>query len=385
VGAAVARAERAQLRLTDGDWGQPSTKEEAEAVVRASILLRYGFPDRAKDVLQGADVSLQATSAVQANLVEVYVALEELEAAQNLIGVMRESQADGGSDLLEALSVRSAALRGDFDAAGEEAPVVEESETLVIEDDEEVVEMEMEVEDDSDGADDEPAEARGDRLAAEGDVDGAMAAYRSGLAEDPTNETLLMKIGELLNSGEEPEPMAELPMESLEAMEEADEESGSSLPDFQSIFDGGGSAPAPTPTATPTATPAAPTASSSPQEEDEVLSEARGRLLVGQYAQVAEILGDVDELSAHVLMAKALMRLDDVAGAMRQLRDAMDEADEDDSAGAESLWLLARLQAVSGKHKAATKTLDKLVRKDASHRPLEVAALRRGIAHLSSG
>ncbi len=380
VGAAVARAERAQLRLNDGEWSQPQSQEEAEAVVRASVLLRYGFADRAKDVLEGVDVALQALPSVQANLVEVYVSLDDLDAAQNLIKVMRESHEDNGGEVLDALNIRSAALRGDFDLAeeGEELPDVEESSSLEIEDDEEeLVELEMD-----DGPDGESAEARGDRLASEGDVDGAITAYRSGLAEDPTNETLLMKIGELLNPAEPTEPVANLPIDSLESIDEdAEQSGGSGMPDFQSIFEGGGSG------TTPSATPSVAAAPTPAQVlvEDEILSEARGRLLVGQYDQVAEVLGDRDELAAHVLMAEALMRQDDVSGAMRQLRDAMDEADEDDVAAADALWLLAGLQASSGKYKAAKKTLDKLVRKHDNHRSLEVAALRRGITHLSNG
>ena len=44
------------------------------------------------------------------------------------------------------------------------------------------------------------AEAEGDRHAAEGRTSQAMAAYRRALSEDPANEQVLMKIGELLSA-----------------------------------------------------------------------------------------------------------------------------------------------------------------------------------------
>jgi tetratricopeptide (TPR) repeat protein len=392
IGDAVARAQRCQMKLTDKAWASPQSTEEAEVVVRAATMLRYGFGDRAKDVLQGVDAEMSAKPSVQALLVEVFAVLDDLDEAHALIVALQECSS-GNDEVLADLMIRGAVLRGDFepqagesDASGASDEVgltVEDDEEEVVElemEDESVVELEMEDEsaneptvDDGSG-ESESAQQRGDALLGAGDRDGAMAAYRSGLAEDPTDENLLMKIGELFNE-EKTSPPVELPPESLQPLEGLDEDEDDQpapgLPDFLGIFDGAsGSAEAD----------AIQTPKVVERREDAVLSEARGRLLLGTPGDVAEILEGRDDLGAMVLIAEAMMVQEDLRGAMRCLRDAMDEADDDDGAYVEALWRLAVLQARMDKQRAAEKTIGKLEGRDSAYLSLEIDALRRAIA-----
>jgi len=373
VGAAVARAERCEMRLTDHKWSEPADEAQGAIVVEASVLAKYGFADRAKDVIEAAAAEVRGSLPVRARLVEVLVQLEDNEAALEELGSI-EVDAAGDAGVLDAVRTRAGALKGEFDSP-EGSVLAEEPEV-----EEEVVELDIEDEDGEDEApalgDDVDMEAQGDALVAAGDSAGAMAAYQKALAADPTNEEVLMKLGELVAGGDdeeddvedEPTPV-DLPHDALSPVDE-----GGDMPDFQSIFKSGQGASSSSPSA-PT-TPAAPAPVVSGGDSVET---ARAHLLMGQYDEAIALLSASGDLNSAVLCAQARMHSGDPAGARKTLRRALDDSSDTDAAAAEALWWLARLQAVTGKAKAAVRTLDDLEDLDSGHRSVEVVALRRGI------
>ena len=66
----------------------------------------------------------------------------------------------------------------------------------------------------------------------------------------------------------------------------------------------------------------------------------------------------------------------------KALRRVLDDSAESDAGYSEALWILARLQAIAGKGKAAGRTLDDLEDRDSDYRAVEIIALRKGIAVL---
>ena len=214
VGAAVAMAERVNLRLSGQEWSAPSSDEEAQVVVRARVLADYGFPDRAKAVLEKSNGVRESVS-VRAMMAEVLS-----DDVSGAIARWRRSPGDRSD-----IATRVLVLRGDFDSLGTgvEPAEIEMSIEMDDEEEEEEVSLDMEEEEDetptSDSAsvDGTDHESEGDRLVAEGDSEGAIAAYQAALESDPTNESVLMKLGELFaaDAGE----VQEMPMESLAPIE----------------------------------------------------------------------------------------------------------------------------------------------------------------------
>jgi len=319
-------------------------------------------------------------------MVEVLVALGESDAAMSELDAI-EAEMAGSPEVLEMVRIRNAALQGKFDApAGEVLPASAGAE-------DEVVEIEIEAEE----ADQADAESRGDALMSAGDLQGAMAAYQQALAEDPTNEEVLMKLGELVagegaNEGADAgadegadegaaqdaaaEP-ADLPAEALAPVESPDDEAADSdMPDFKSIFKGAAS---PAPASAPAAPPAAPPAVAA---GDDALGEARARLMVGLYEEAAQCLDGRGDLLSATVRGEALMYCGKAADGRKPLRRALDDAAETDAGYTEALWILARLQAIAGRGKAAVRTLDDLADLEPGYRAVEVAALRGGITLL---
>lgn len=353
VGSAVAMAERFGLRMYDCDWSRPQGEEEGTVVVRARILARYGFPDRAKGVLEGSNGVRDAVS-VRAMLAEVYAQLGEVDAA------VKELKAISGIDT-EDIATRIAVLTGDLDAieSDEAAPVdveidmEEEEMELEMDDDEDVVEA-IEPESIEPEAIEEvppsPAggdqESEGDRLAAAGDTDGAIAAYQQALDSDPTNEGVLMKLGELFAAGAGDSP----PVEPVESM--------TSFGDLQ-----------PKPSAS-----AAPMGPGIELDDGYVL--IRGQIMIGELDAAKSAAEERDDLLGACALAELLALEGDAKQARRVLQEAMDEVDEDADGYPEGLWGLARYAVMVGKVRTASRLLGELDDLAPGHRAADMATLK---------
>jgi hypothetical protein len=165
----------------------------------------------------------------------------------------------------------------------------------------------------------------------------------------------------------------ELPAEALSPVEAPDEEAADAdMPDFQSIFKGAAS-PAPA-----SAAAAPPVVAAG----NDALGEARARLLVGLYDEAAQCLDGRSDLISATLRGEARMYGGKAADGRKTLRRALDDATETDDGYTEALWILARLQAMAGRARAAVRTLDDLADLEPGYRAVEVVALRDGITLL---
>jgi tetratricopeptide (TPR) repeat protein len=353
VGTAVALAERVQMRVHEQEWSQPQNEEEANVVVRAAILARYGFPDRAKTVLESSNGTRETVS-VRAILAEVHAQLGDVEAA---LTELSQIAGDGSTDVQTRISV----LKGNLDGLAEDvdaAPV-----EMEIDVDDEEMELEMDEEEAMDevpepltGGTGEPGvdhESEGDRLAAAGDTNAAIAAYQAALESDPTNESVLMKLGELFaaDTGDVAPPVTPEP-----AMD---------LPSFGSIER---SAPAVTQPVVP----------SSVALDDGYMA-IRGMIMLGKLTEAKQAAEERSDLLGACAVAELLSLEGDAKQARRVLQEAMDEVDEDAAGYPEGLWGLARYAAMVGKVRTAVRLLGELEDLAPGHRSSDIAVLRIAI------
>jgi len=360
VGTAVAIAEKVEMRLTGMQWSNPADEDEANIVVRAQVLSDYGFPDRAKAVIEASNGVRERVS-VRAIMAEVLVKLDDVDGAiaeMEAIDVDEEAKTD--------ISTRILVLRGDFESlgtGGDGASIEVEMEVEVDDDDDD---MELEMEDESSGeaeeAVDSPAErggdqeAEGDRLAAAGDKNGAIAAYQAALDADPANEAVLMKLGELFAT--DSAPVEDMPMEALAPIDEISPSMGAGF---------GTSKPTP---------PAEPQSSVSLDPDYLAL---RGLVMLGKIDE-ASAKGEAREgLLGACIVAEIKALEGDVKAARRVLQEAMDEVDEDADGYPEGLWGLARYAAMLGKTRTARRLLGELEGLAPGHRTADIVILRAGL------
>jgi len=364
VGSAVAMAEKVQLRLTGCAWSEPASEDEAKVVVRARILADYGFPDRAKAVLEDSN-GVRGSISVRAMMAEVLIQLDD---AASAIAEMESIDAD--DEARTDIATRILVVREDFGSLGTgEAAEVEMS--IDVEDDEEM-ELEMDDEDDEDEEDapaQEPVpeatghsghEAEGDRLASSGDKDGAIVAYQAALEADPTNEAVLMKLGEMF-AASDGGGVDDMPMEALTPL-------GGDLKSFGAIGGQESSARAGAPPV------------SSAVELDEAYLELRGLIMLGQLEKAAVAAEERDDLLGACISAEIHALGGDAKKARRVLQEAMDEVDEDASGYPEGLWGLARYAAMLGKARTASRLLSELEALAPGHRHSDISVLNAGMS-----
>jgi tetratricopeptide (TPR) repeat protein len=349
VGDAVMIADMVQMRIHEREWSKPKADDEGAIVVRASVLARFGFPDRAKAVLQDCN-GLRENTCVRALLAEVHAQLGETDAA------ITEMKSIDAVDAQADIQTRILVLQENFGVLRGETDPEEEVEMEFSIDDEEP-EME-EVEDDAPEAAVGPAldsangEAEGDRLAAAGDKDAAIVAYQKALEDDPSNESVLMKLGEMFASTGEAGP-ANLPMEALQEMEPAAGYGG-----FESFGD---KAPAP------------PVISS--LQLDPGFLEIRGQIMMGETDAAQAAAEARDDLLGCCALAEILANQGDAKQARRVLQEKMDDVDEDAPGFPEGLWGLARTAAMLGKARTATRLLREMENLAPGHRAADVLVL----------
>jgi tetratricopeptide (TPR) repeat protein len=220
----------------------------------------------------------------------------------------------------------------------------------------------------------ETPEARGDRLAAAGDLPGAIVAYREALAADPLNDGVLGKIAALRRPSRDVTPAAATPV-SPAPVPPAPVPARGQEPGY------GGFALDSLDTST--------FAEIDPVALDEAGAvgsfdpdEIRALVAVGMHADALALLEGADGLEATVLRALAYKGLGDASTALNLLRDARDEGDDSDPVYAEVMFELAALIAATGKHRSAMLLLEELRGLFPDFRSTEVDARIRGLARL---
>jgi tetratricopeptide (TPR) repeat protein len=221
-------------------------------------------------------------------------------------------------------------------------------------------------------APEESAALTGDRLAAAGDRDGAIAAYQQALEVDPSNEAVLMKLGEIIASGDDEGP-SDLPNDALDPVGSA---RGGDFSGF------GGIVEQKTTAATPPATAAAPAVEPIPVDAE--YHGLLGLLMIGKVSEVEARIEDRADLLSTCLRAEIVCTAGDAKKARRMLQEAMDEVDEDAQGYSEGLWGLARYATMVGKSRTALRLLSELREIGPGHRIADIATLEAGIQALDS-
>jgi predicted Zn-dependent protease len=313
------------------------------------VLARFGFPDRAKAVLQDCN-GLRENTCVRALLAEVHAQLGETDAA------ITEMKSIDAVDAQADIQTRILVLQENFGVLrGETDPEEEVEMEFSIDDEEpEIEEVEEAAPEEAVGPalDSANGEAEGDRLAAAGDKDAAIVAYQKALEDDPSNESVLMKLGEMFASTGEAGP-ANLPMEALQEMEPAAGYGG-----FESFGD---KAPAP------------PIISS--LQLDPGFLEIRGQIMMGETDAAQAAAEARDDLLGCCALAEILANQGDAKQARRVLQEKMDDVDEDAPGFPEGLWGLARTAAMLGKARTATRLLREMENLAPGHRAADVLVL----------
>ncbi len=379
VGAADQAAERFRLRLTDCTWAQPAPGTEEKLVYKAQVQGRYGFVGRARKTLGD-----RASVAVLSALVEI---LAESGDAAGAVGVLDGIEAPS-EEAAQALELRRSVLEGREVAAepAADAPSdeVEDDELIDDFDDDELIDDLDEDEDALDEATDPGSpspvapeadhEAEGDAAFGAEKWDEALAAYRRGLMANPSSESLLMKLGEVMKAKAAPSP-APAP--------------APAAPDFGGSFGDGGlgsmDADAFSFLDEPAGAGAGVESSVSTGSEDRLgagLEDAEALLAVGALEQAEAVLGGEESLGAAVVRARVFRARADAAAATRLLRNAVGDASEDDVAYLPALLELAQLNAATGKVRSAKRLLDEIVDIDDSYAPTLVARVRHGLSLL---
>ncbi|MEC8423818.1 MAG: tetratricopeptide repeat protein, partial [Myxococcota bacterium] len=385
------RAARFRLRLHDRPWARDFDSATGAIVIRAEVQERYGFPGRARETLEAATGSVRTTAELRIALAELLVRQEDAEGALFEL----EQVVPPTAEAAEELAIRRAILGGNPDGelldddAGDD--VVDDDLDDDIDD-----ELDDELDDDLDAelddfddelVDDDPTDAgsgtgpsadsggglvaEGDALAAAGDREGALDAYRRALQADPTDEDVLRRIADVMASGAPaPAPPEPDPFDFGPSPDPLD--FSGDAPDFSNVF--GGEGPGSSSVA-----PSAPRA----QIGGASLADARAWMSVGAFDRAASATDA--SLAGRLLLSESLAASGDTGKALNNLRDAVDDADESDPVFLEALLTLAGLSARAGKLRGARRLLDEIEDSDAGFRPDAVADVRRGIALLKEG
>ena len=415
------RMHRLDRRLTQLQLGQATTEDELRVQVKAEVLARFGFFDRAIALLRNSPNSLP----LLAMHAEILATSGDPDGAIRMIDAI----APKAGREREAVFDRIAVLKG----------MPEEEE---VEDDATPIGaplpgadlLDLDPAPEMDGIPEPlpaepaaPVEAplvRGDRFAATGDVAAALMAYRDALAEDPGSEQIIARIADLRNAARMVAPARSMvPVPARPTPELAPQASPDAVSSGVALRPASSLTPAPVKTrALPPVTLAptfltalpddgvvgeifpdefadpftevddpseetavmdSPAAEDAPAEgEAHSLEEAHSLVEVGLNDEALVMIGDDPRLEARVLVAKALRAKGNAAAALEALREATNEASEDDPAYAEALYELSGLYTASGKHRSALRLLEELADLSPEFRKKEVAARRSGLARL---
>lgn len=363
---AEARLARSERRLTDLAFAAPRDEQELRAVVRAGVFARYGFHDRAMTTLETALGANITSLALRASLAEAHAAAGR---ADDAIASALALHPDAGADA-PAVADRIVVLGGTAPVAvASPAPRAVPTTPVAPLPAAPVPAVPVPAAAATPAPVVESAEARGDRLAEEGDLPGAIVAYRAALAEDPLNDDVLRKIASLRGRGGalSPAPAVTPTVPAPPSLgtfaeidpDELDELDASALDEVSEIDDGLLDAPS-----------------------AGGLEEARELLAVGMYADALSAAEGVAGLEADVVRAECRRGLGDNARALDGLKDAVAEAADTDPAYPAALFELATLLTLTQKHRVAVRTLEELRDLAPEFRAPEVEARLRGLQRL---
>jgi tetratricopeptide (TPR) repeat protein len=319
-------ASLAGFRLAELHCAQPEDEVQQRLCIRMAVFQRYGFGERGLEEALAMDSGTQNTLAVRANVAELRLALgqetEGLEMAESLL-------MDAG-DEIEKVQQRIAVLKG-LDLTPYFSNVSPDPEDL----------GEIEAED--------PALLSAD---VSGFLDDALNVEEEiledsapAVSSSPTDEDLF---------GDEDDDWVDdegggfetLAMPANAVVAEVDPE------DFSA---------------------------DEPSAEGADLEEAQGLIAMGLYAEAMAVLGDGPGLGIATVKAHCLREQGDIKKAFSLLRDAVDDAESDDSGQAGALFELAELAGRSGKHRPALRYLRELEESFPSHRTSEVSGRVRAL------
>jgi tetratricopeptide (TPR) repeat protein len=335
---------RMERRLTQLALAEPTTEAELRAQVRAEVYLRYGFADRADGALTEALAHAPDALGLLAAKAEVEATRDAAAALVTMERILLRAGAEADAVRERIALVRLAAglePATSPSASPPAAPASPGSASRVA----------------SASADAYSPEAKGDRLAAAGDLVGAVMAYREALATNPLDDTVLGKIAALRSA-----PRAAAVVAPPEPSEE------DAFADFGPLEDGT-------------------FAEVLPDALDEVsplgdVDEARSLVAVGMWTDALAMLEELEGLEAAVLRSQAVRGLGEVSRALDLLREASNDAAETDPAYPEALFELSALYTATGKHRAAVRLLEELRDLDPGYRVGEVEARMRGLQKL---
>ncbi len=358
----TAEARRQKMRLTERAWAQPSDPDEVRVLVRASVLQRYGFLDRAVLCLDEAPAAVREGIACQVMRGELLVAAGRLEEGGQVLKALRPSGGTAVVDLADRLGVLGLTLDELPRDETEEAILDDETDnsgasTLAV-----PVQSRPPVDPTPPPPTGQSAESDGDALAMQGQIPQAIAAYRRALSTDPSNTELLLKIGELMNStrtqASVPTPVEPPPSTELEEVPLTMPGEGISFSLDGSFAEVDGDAL---------------------DAMSDAITDARAMVCVGMFDEALDLLrgnDDVESLVVQALAARGLGRADSVIG---RLERAVQVGGDHHPAYVEAMWELAGAYLVRKRAGNAERLLDEIEQLDPTWRTNEMAARRRGI------
>ncbi len=352
-------ANRLERRLTQLELAQAQTEDELRVQVTAEVYARYGLFERALMLLRSSPSSLPLL-AVHA---EILVQSGDVEGAIRMTDAIAPKAGRERAAVFERIAV----LKGlpEEDESDEATPI---GAPLPL-----AVDL---VEESAPGpttgaateAAPESALARGYRLAAAGDVVGAITAYRDALTVDPGRAQIVARIAALRNAARPSlPPAAQVESPKAEIFEDDPDEIDDAMMEVDPDDLSDPFAPAPP-------APVAPGAGS--------LDEAHSLVAIGMNDEALALVAGDHRLEARVLAARALRAKGDLARALDALREAANEASESDPGYSEALYELSGLYTATGKHRSAVRLLEELADFDPTFRPKDVQARIAGLSRL---
>lgn len=337
------RLGRLERKVTGLQCVEPADEATLRDVVRAEVLVRYGKHAAAEAGLRAAMSGQPDSIALMASLAELLVAAGRVPDALPWMERLVPRAGAEASTILD----RMALLRG-IDRVEVPAPV----------NDDDLLDDDL-VDDDRPTAppvargEPEGATERGDRLHQEGNLAGALTAWREALSEDPLNDAVLVRIAALRNAARAGErvPAAE--------------------PDFGAPDDGTFAEVEPDALA-----------GDSWRQGDAAtadLERAATLAAAGEFSDARDLARPHPGLAARVVEARCLEALGDPAGSLDMLREATSEAADTDPAYPEAIFDLAGLYSLTQKTRAALRLLEELRDLAPAYRSAEVDVRLRGL------
>lgn len=357
-----ATIDEAEFRLYRLRAAEPTDDTELRLAARSDVFCRYGMPQRAADELSRALALSPRSVVILAWAAEVAASLGDNETALLYAGSVFELVRP---DERLRVAARIKSLGGTPPAFTGAAPVEVGPDELL---DDELIDDEL-----IDDEDTAPPAAAPPRPAAPAPIDD------DELIDDEETAPPMAQTVRAAPPAPEPEPEpAGLSFGS------SFEDSADAADPFGGDLGGGGgglfadvfqAAPPPRPAAPPPARPPAPAPTKPVAKGGKAaVEEARGLIGLGMHEEALALLNGAPGLEAAVARAQALREGGDAEAALRQLRLALMESNDDAPGLAEALFELSDLAARAGQRRVALRALEEIADFHPDYRAGEVAA-----------